>query len=65
MDARGGDWCEENMGTIVGWLREKAERRKLPFIAAVGKLLVLTHSFAARKVEKKATDAAAPPALES
>ena len=33
-------WCEANIGVIVGWLREEAERRKLPFVDLAGKLLV-------------------------
>jgi hypothetical protein len=40
MDARGCDWCEENLDTIVGWLREEATKRGLPFIDAAGRLLV-------------------------
>jgi hypothetical protein len=33
-------WCEANLGTIVGWLREEAEKRGLPFLDVVGRLLV-------------------------
>ena len=40
MDTRGCDWCEQNMDTIVGWLREQAEARGLPFLDAVGRMLV-------------------------
>jgi hypothetical protein len=40
MDARGCDWCEENIDTIVGWLREEATKRGLPFLDAAGRLLV-------------------------
>jgi hypothetical protein len=40
MDARGCDWCEQNIDTIVGWLREEATKRGLPFIDAAGRLLV-------------------------
>jgi hypothetical protein len=40
MNDKGNDWCEQNMDTIVGWLREEANRRKLPFIDAIGKLMV-------------------------
>lgn len=40
MDARGCDWCEANIDTIVGWLREQAESRGLPFLDAAGRLLV-------------------------
>jgi len=40
MDRRGCDWCEENIDTIVGWLREQAEARGLPFLDAAGRILV-------------------------
>jgi hypothetical protein len=40
MDARGCDWCEANLDTIVGWLREEATKRGLPFLDAAGRLLV-------------------------
>jgi hypothetical protein len=40
MDARGGDWCENNIDTIVGWLRDQATARGLPFIDAAGRMLV-------------------------
>ena len=32
MDRRGPDWCEANADTIVGWLREEAAARGLPFV---------------------------------
>jgi len=40
MNARGCDWCEANIDTIVGWLREEAKKRGLPFLDAAGKMLV-------------------------
>jgi hypothetical protein len=40
MDVRGCDWCEASIDTIVGWLREEAENRRLPFIDAAGRMLV-------------------------
>ena len=40
MDAKGIEWCESNVDTIVGWLREEAEKRKLPFVDLAGRLLV-------------------------
>lgn len=40
MDENGCDWCEENLDTIVGWLREEATKRKLPFVDMAGRLLV-------------------------
>lgn len=40
MDRRGCEWCESNIDTIVGWLREEAEKRGLPFVDLAGRLLV-------------------------
>jgi hypothetical protein len=40
MDVRGVEWCEANIDTIVGWLREEATKRKLPFVDMAGRLLV-------------------------
>jgi hypothetical protein len=40
MDIRGCDWCADNVPTIVGWLREEATNRRLPFIDAAGTVLV-------------------------
>jgi hypothetical protein len=40
MNEKGNDWCEQNMDTVVGWLREEAKKRNLPFMDALGKLLV-------------------------
>jgi hypothetical protein len=40
MDARGCDWCEQNIGTITVWLREEAARRGFPYIEALAQTLV-------------------------
>jgi hypothetical protein len=40
MDANGCDWCEANINTIVGWLREEATKRGLPFVDMAGRLIV-------------------------
>jgi hypothetical protein len=39
MDRQGCDWCEANIDTIVGWLREQAHARGLPFLDAAGRML--------------------------
>ena len=33
-------WCNDNIDTIVGWLREQASKRGLPFVDSAGKFLV-------------------------
>lgn len=40
MDANGIEWCQENIETIVGWLREESSKRQLPFADFAGRLLV-------------------------
>jgi hypothetical protein len=40
MNANGCDWVEANMSTVVGWLREQAHARGLPFLDAAGRALV-------------------------
>lgn len=40
MNTRGPEWCAQNIDTIVGWLREESEKRKLPFVDFAGKLLI-------------------------
>jgi hypothetical protein len=40
MNEKGNDWCEQNIDTIVAWLREEAGKRRLPFLDSVGKLMV-------------------------
>lgn len=50
MDRRGVEWCAENIDTIVGWLREEAERRELPFVEFAARQLV---KLAIRRARKK------------
>lgn len=52
MDERGVDWCEANLKEIVGWLREEATKRGLPFVDLAGRMLV-------RKAIRNARKAAA------
>ena len=65
MDERGCDWCEspEGMTEIMGFLRESAEERGLPFLDLPARLLVRRAIANARKAEarraKEAEQAAA------
>jgi hypothetical protein len=40
MDMQGIQWCEDNIDTIVDWLKEEAEKRRLPFVNIAAKILV-------------------------
>lgn len=48
MDERGPEWCEANIETIVGWLKEESDRRGWPFVAWYARLLVRRAIKAAR-----------------
>lgn len=39
-EAREPGWCEAHLDEIVGWLREEAAKRSLPFFDFAGRLLV-------------------------
>lgn len=49
MDQMGADWCEANVDAIVGWLREEAGSRGLPFFDGIGRVLVRRAIARARK----------------
>lgn len=40
MNEKGNEWCSQNIDTIVGWLKEEASKRGLPFVDMIGKLMV-------------------------
>jgi len=50
MDRQGVEWCEANLDTIVGWLREQATARGLPFLDLAGRLLVRRAIANARRI---------------
>jgi hypothetical protein len=52
MDSRGIEWCEQNIPTIVAWLREEAGKRGIPFVDLAGTTIV---KLAIRRATKKAT----------
>jgi hypothetical protein len=54
MDRNGPDWCEENIGTVCGWLREQADARGLPFLDVAGRLLIRRAIRNARKAAARA-----------
>jgi hypothetical protein len=64
MDAKGCDWCEspEGMAESMGFLREAAEERGLPFVDIAARLLVRRAIANARKAEAaRAREAERPP----
>jgi len=64
MDEKGCEWCEspEGMAEIMGFLRESAEERGLPFLDLPARLLVRRAIANARKAEAaRAREAERPP----
>ena len=56
MDERGIEWCEANIDEIVGWLREEASKRGLPFVDMAGRMLVKRAIRNARKADGHRAD---------
>jgi len=55
MNTNGVEWCTQHIGEIVGWLKEEAERRGLPFLAFPAKILVeRAIKIAKRRLAKRA-----------
>jgi hypothetical protein len=66
MDEKGCDWCEspEGMAEIMGFLRESAAERGLPFVDMAGRMLVRRAIANARKAEAKRAKEAEAAAAE-
>lgn len=56
MDERGIEWCEANVEEIVGWLREEATKRRLPFVDMAGRMLVRRAITNARRADGHRAD---------
>jgi hypothetical protein len=56
-EAKSPGWCEAHLDEIVGWLREEATKRGLPFLDAAGRVLVRRAISNARKEAARATQA--------
>jgi len=54
LDRVGADWCEQNIETIVEWLKEEATARGLPYLSTVGRMLVRRAISNARKEAERA-----------
>jgi hypothetical protein len=40
MNENGPEWCEQNMDTILGWMKTEATKRSLPFVDPVARMMV-------------------------
>jgi hypothetical protein len=57
-EAKEPGWCTAHLDEIVGWLREEATKRKLPFVDMAGRVIVRRAISNARKEQARATQAA-------
>jgi hypothetical protein len=53
MNKNGIEWCENNMATILGWLKEESAKRNLPFVEIVAKMLVYRAVNKSKKLKEK------------
>ena len=53
MNNNGIEWCEQNIDTIIGWLRETAQKRHMPFIDYAAKIIVKRAIHNAKKFNQK------------
>lgn len=55
MNMKGIEWCEQNIDTIVGWLKEEAQRAGIPFIPLGARIMVRKAISNAKKRKKHGT----------
>jgi hypothetical protein len=53
MDFMGVVWCEKNIDTIIGWLKEESDKRRLPFIEFAARALINRAIKLAKKAQIK------------
>jgi hypothetical protein len=51
MNEKGNDWCEQNLDTILSWLKEESSKRGLPFVETVGRMMVNRAISKSRKLQ--------------
>jgi hypothetical protein len=61
MDEMGAEWCRRNIETILGWLKEEADKRKLPFPEAPARAMVLLAISRSEKAAKRMSKRAPAP----
>lgn len=53
MNEKGPDWCEQNIDTILSWLREESNKRGLPYVDTVARMMVNKAIAKSRKLLNK------------
>ena len=59
MDRKGWEWCQDNLETIVGWMREEAAKREMVFVEFGGRFLAKWAIARARRSDRKSNPSAA------
>jgi len=53
MNAKGADWCKDNLGEICAWIKEESKKRKIPYVETVVKIMVNRAINKSKKLESK------------
>ena len=53
MNNEGPDWCEQNIETILAWLKDESNKRKLPYVDTVARVMVNRAISKSRKLKAK------------
>lgn len=53
MNKNGAEWCENNISTIIGWLKQESKKRKIPFVEPIAKMVVQRAINQSKKKNKK------------
>lgn len=53
MNDKGPDWCQENIETILSWLKDESKKRNLPYVDAVARVMVNRAINKSRKLQAK------------
>lgn len=62
MNEKGTEWCEKNMDVILSWLKEESNKRSLPYVETVARMMVnraiaKSKRLLAEEAKNKTTDA--------
>jgi hypothetical protein len=41
MNEKGPEWCEQNIDVILGWLKVESQKRNIPFVETVARMMVV------------------------
>jgi hypothetical protein len=53
MNEKGPEWCEQNLGVILQWLKEESNKRHLPYVESVASIVVKRAINTSKRLLKK------------